>query len=110
MHAEDQYLIDFFTEDVNHLYVWIALQDLSENFDEDWNKYENIVEELNMLPYSWKREIDDSRKDSQKIYQEYKEILSWISFNENKIDKRLDELFPDDKRTSPIEVFSLISF
>lgn len=110
MHTEDQGLVDFLIEDANHLYVRIALQDFSENFDADWDEYKNIAAKLKRLPETWKQAIDDSRLDSQKIYEEYKEIKSWISFNQEKLDQRIYEIFPDNNREMPAMVYSLFSF
>ena len=110
MHTEDQGLVDCLIEDANHLYVWIVLQDYSDNFDGDWDKYKNIAARLKRLSDTWKQAIDDSRLDSQKIYQEYKKIRSWISFNQDKIDKRLYGIFPDINRSGPAGMYSFHPF
>jgi hypothetical protein len=110
VHTEDQELVDFLIEDANHLYVWIVLQDYSDNFDDDWDMYKNIAARLKRLSDTWKQAIDDSRLDSQKIYQEYKKIRSWISFNQDKIDKRLYGIFPDIIRSGPAGMYSFHPF
>jgi hypothetical protein len=95
MHTEDHGLVDFLIQDPDHLYVMIALQDFSENFDDDWDKYKNISATVDSLPDTWKYAIDNSRLDSTQIYKKYKVILSWVKSHQDKIGKRLNELIPD---------------
>lgn len=87
---DDYDFVDFVLENVNHLYVRVALQDCSENINEDWEEYLKKFEEID-------RGII-KRANLETIVQEYKDLVSWIKRHQNKIDERLDVLLPNIKR------------
>ena len=101
MHSSDRYFVNFLIEDPSRLHVWVALQDMSESFEDDWDIYQKISVRMNWLQYSWKQEIDNNQLDPDAIFGEYKMIESWISLIEEKIDKRLQEIYPDVQRPKP---------
>lgn len=90
---EDYEFADLVLENVNHLFVMIVLQKLSENVEDDWEKYKNVFGRISESKLVY--------LDSQRIIQEYQTIRSWIDYFQDKVDKRLIELLPNIYRPGP---------
>jgi hypothetical protein len=61
--------IEFLVQNPSRLHIWRALEDISENLEDELNTFQMIANKMDWLDNSWKREIDDNRLEKEEIYK-----------------------------------------
>jgi len=77
--------VDFILEDVNHLFVIIALQEISDNVEDDWKTYINILEKESRLLSYWKYGVDNGHLSVDQIREEFEKTTSWLEIRQIKL-------------------------
>ncbi len=88
---EDQKIIDFFFEDVNHLYVWFALQTTSPTPQEDWQIYIDVLRKQPHLLSNWEKDIISERLTVEQVRHEIEQIISWLKSTQERLDELIDK-------------------
>jgi hypothetical protein len=70
---EDQEVVDCLLMDVNHLYASVAISQISQQNDDNWEKYVEYVDLLAELPNRW----GCLEKQNGEIYEEYNQVRVW---------------------------------
>lgn len=83
--------VDFILEDVNHLYVIITLQEISDNVQEDWETYKNLLEKQAGLLSDWKQGIDSQRLSVEQVREEFEKINSWMKTQQGKLNEWIND-------------------
>jgi hypothetical protein len=87
---DDNNLINYLLEDINHLYVFVTMSQDTDFPEERWYRYEKACSWLKNLVYPFIRTI----KDPSQLSAEYKETVSWINTNQEIVDRKIEELAP----------------
>jgi len=93
--------VDYLLENINHLHVLLVLKELTEDFDQEWNKYVEILDRIVALPVRWESGLDSPHLDPQKIYLEHREIVSWLEEKQKTIDGWISAHLPNVWRPGP---------
>jgi len=79
--------VDYVSDDVNHFYVLIALQQISEKWQDDWGEYTELDDKRSELLRNWKFGMQSGRLTDEQIREEFEKITNWIAFQQKKIDE-----------------------
>jgi hypothetical protein len=87
---DDNELINYLLEDINHLYVFVTMLQDADFPEKRWSKYKQVYSLSRDFASSYMR----SSKDPAQLSSEYKEVVSWININQKIVDRKIEELAP----------------
>jgi hypothetical protein len=83
----DYDFVNYVLQNVNHLYVRVALQHIDEEWQELWNEYVELDKRRSRLAYDWKTNVHSGRWNSGQVREEFEKIIAWIETQETKVVK-----------------------
>ena len=96
----NQEFIDYLLEDVNHLYVLIAMEVTETTANNLYKEYIEFNERRSGLLNSWK---DEKRYTAKQVGEEYEKFASWLRSRQDQLDKWINGNIEDISWSNPID-------
>jgi hypothetical protein len=94
--AKNADFADRLLEDIHHLYAFVTLKELSNNLNDDWDKYLGIYNKLHTAHpwhplYEWREIRGIYGRTTEQVLSEYKEIHTWLESQSTKTNNWIND-------------------